>query len=86
MGAGAADMTAMAERSAPLVDSENELLTIPDVARILKVSRQQVYRYVWDGELALVKLGPKPNSAARIRRANVTAFIARHTDPEERRE
>jgi excisionase family DNA binding protein len=47
---------------------DDELLTIDDTARLLKVSRMTVHRWLKAGRLAGVRVGPK---AVRIRRGDL---------------
>jgi excisionase family DNA binding protein len=56
--------------------TEPALLTIPEVARELRVSRATVYRYFADGDLKRVRLGAKGHW--RVERAEVDAFIERN--------
>lgn len=51
-----------------------DLLTIPDVARILKMSEKSVRRYIKSGELIAYEIGGK----YRISRANLDDFLRRH--------
>lgn len=56
--------------------TETTLLTIPEVARELRVSRATVYRYFATGELKRVRLGTKGHF--RVERSEVDAFIERN--------
>lgn len=56
--------------------TETALLTIPEVARELRVTRATVYRYFASGELKRVRLGAKGHF--RVERAEVDAFIERN--------
>ena len=48
-----------------------ELLTINEVKKILKVSRQSVYRYIKDGKLKTIKF----EGNTRIKRDDLNKFI-----------
>ncbi len=51
------------------------LMTIPEVASELKVSRQTVYNLIRDGQLAAVKV----RRAARVRREVLEKYLDRQT-------
>ena len=51
-----------------------DLLTIPDVARILKMSEKSIRRYIKSGELIAYEIGGK----YRISRENLNDFLKRH--------
>ncbi len=53
---------------------DDELLTIPDVAKILKMSEKTVRRYIQAGDLIVHEIGGK----YRISRADLNAFLKRH--------
>ena len=55
---------------------ENELLTIKEVARNLKVSETHVYRLMRQGELPVIKRGRR---YTRIRRSDLLAFLDSYT-------
>lgn len=61
-------------------DIENELLTIEDVAKSLKVSEGHVYRLMRQGELPAIKRGRR---FTRIRRSDLMAFLDRYTTKRE---
>lgn len=48
------------------------LLTVPEVAEILRVSNNSVYRWISGGDLTKVKLGGR---AVRIKQADLDWFI-----------
>jgi excisionase family DNA binding protein len=50
------------------------LYTVDDVARLLKVSRSTVYRYVKDGILEGVKLSPR--ARLRFQRSEILAALS----------
>lgn len=52
-----------------------ELLTIPQVAARLKVSRNTVYRLISAGELPVVEVG----SVSRVAEADLQKYIERNT-------
>jgi len=62
--------------SDPLTLGEG-LLTAPEVARILHVSRSLVYQLVSGGDLPSLKVG----SARRFRRQEVQRYLAKHSGP-----
>ncbi len=47
------------------------LLTIPEVGRVLSVSRTTVYQLIGDGHLPSVKIG----TSRRIRREDLAAYV-----------
>jgi len=54
---------------------ENELLTIDEVASILKVHTSHVFRLMKDGELSVIRRGSR---YTRILRSDVMTFVQRH--------
>jgi excisionase family DNA binding protein len=52
-----------------------EVLTIPQVAQRLKVSRNTVYRLISAGELPVVEVG----SVSRVSELDLKAYIDRNT-------
>ena len=54
---------------------ENELLTIDEVAKFLKVHRSHIFRLMKEGELPVVKRGRR---YTRILRSDLATFIQRH--------
>jgi len=56
-----------------------ELLTLAEVAKILKVSRKTLYSWKGQGKIRFVKIA---GSLIRIPRADLTALITRPDDPE----
>jgi excisionase family DNA binding protein len=56
---------------------ERALLTLPEAAAYLNVSRETVGLYVRRGELPLVKFTPSKQGTARITLADLDDFIAR---------
>ena len=54
---------------------ENELLTIDEVAGILKVHRSHVFRLMHDGELSVVRRGKR---YTRILRSDLMTFVQKH--------
>jgi len=62
---------------------EDELLTIGEVAKWLKVHESHVYRLMKEGELPVVKRGKR---YTRILRSDLIAFIQKHRlEPTRRR-
>jgi excisionase family DNA binding protein len=62
---------------------EDELLTISEVAKWLKVHESYMYRLMKEGELPVVKRG---NRYTRILRSDLIAFIQKHRlEPTRRR-
>ena len=55
-----------------------ELLTLAEVAKILKVSRKTLYAWKAQGKIRFVKIA---GSLIRIPRADLTALITRDGDP-----
>lgn len=51
----------------------NGLLTVPEVAQILKVHINTVYRYIYTGQIKATKLSD--NSRWRIRSDDLKAFL-----------
>ncbi len=54
---------------------EDELLTIAEVAGILKVHKSHIYALMRDGELSVVKKGKR---FTRILRSDLVTYIERH--------
>ena len=54
---------------------ENELLTIDEVAKLLKVHRSHVFRLLKEGELPVIRRGSR---YTRILRSDLMAFIQKH--------
>lgn len=55
-----------------------ELLTLAEVAKILKVSRKTLYAWKAQGKIRFVKIA---GSLIRIPRADLTALVTRADDP-----
>jgi excisionase family DNA binding protein len=53
----------------------DELLTIDEVAKVLKVHKSHIFRLMKEGELPIVKRG---NRYTRILRSDLGAFIQKH--------
>lgn len=49
-----------------------EILTVPDIAKRLKISRQMVYKLVKDGQLRCYHIG----TAIRVTRDQFLAYLA----------
>ena len=61
----------------------DELLTIDEVAKVLKVHESYMYRLMKEGELPVVKRGKR---YTRILRSDLIAFIQKHRlEPTRRR-
>ena len=54
---------------------EDELLTVDQVARQLKVTTKQVYKLIQDGRLVATNIGGKGRSTYRISRADLNDFL-----------
>ncbi len=54
---------------------DNDLLTIDEVAQLLKVHRSYVFRIMKDGELSVVRRGTR---YTRILRSDLMAFIQKY--------
>ena len=54
---------------------ENELLTIDEVAKLLKVHRSHVFRLMKDGELSVVRRGRR---YTRILRSDLMTFVHKY--------
>jgi len=54
---------------------ENELLTIDEVANILKVHTSHVFRLMKDGELSVIRRGRR---YTRILRSDLMSFVQKH--------
>jgi len=50
---------------------EPNLMTVPEVAREMRISRSAVYAYLASGELGSIKIG----RSCRVRRSAVEAFL-----------
>ena len=55
------------------IASDNDLLTVPEAATVLKVSPVTVSRWLRQGRLPAYRLGPR---AVRIRRSDLTAVFS----------
>ena len=55
---------------------DDELLTIKEVASLLKTSEVTIYRLMRQGELPCIKKGKR---FTRIRKTDLEAFLQRHT-------
>lgn len=55
-------------------DQTEEILTVPEVARYLRVTTKTVYALVRRGELTSFRVG----RAVRVRRHDVEHFVAAH--------
>jgi len=55
-----------------MANYDYKLLTVKQVADILLVHKQTVRKYIRDGKLKCIRLGPK---AIRISRADLNSFI-----------
>lgn len=53
------------------------LMTIPEVANELRLTRSTVYRLIGRGELPTVHVGG--HNASRVRRVDLAAYIERNT-------
>jgi excisionase family DNA binding protein len=53
----------------------DELLTIDEVAKVLKVHKSHIFRLMKEGELPIVKRG---NRYTRILRSDLRVFIQKH--------
>ena len=62
-----------------------ELLRIPEVAERLNVSRASVYRWIEEGRLPAVRLGPR-GSPLRVCSSELEEWLASHVTLAERRE
>ena len=51
------------------------LLTIREVANILKLNRRTIFRYIKDGKLKAQKIGDAANSHYRIKQADLDDFL-----------
>ena len=56
---------------------ENELLTIDEVSKTLKVHKSHIFKLMKDGELPVVKRGRR---YTRILRSDLMAFIQRYRE------
>ncbi len=65
------------ETTIPL-DEGDYLMRVEKVAKVLDVSPKQVRRWIDDGSLRKVTLGPK---IVRVRRSTVDAFMDEHDGP-----
>ena len=58
------------------VPGTSRLLTIPEVAAALRISRSSIYRLFEAGELAWVQIG----AARRVTSAEVNRFVVKHIE------
>lgn len=54
---------------------KNELLTIDEVAKVLKVHKSHVFRLMKDGELSVIRRGRR---YTRILRSDLMTFVQKH--------
>lgn len=64
-----------------------ELLTVPEAAAFMKVSRSHVYNLIWAGELEFVNVALRKNGPTkkRISEAGIAAYCASRTKRHPRR-
>jgi excisionase family DNA binding protein len=61
------------------MDKKLRLLTIPEVAKRLKVSRRTVYRYIKKGELKTIRISQTPlYRVLRISEKDLNQFLKKH--------
>lgn len=56
-----------------VVKSEEPLLTVGQVARLLSVSKHTVYKYIWDGKLPALRFADR---MVRVSPAAVSEFLS----------
>lgn len=68
-------------------DAAAELLTIPEAAAYMKVSRSHVYNLIWAGELEFVNVALRKNGPTkkRIRKSAIEDMYASRTKRHPRR-
>jgi excisionase family DNA binding protein len=69
-------MTGHIESEPMGVPGASRLLTIPEVAAALRISRSSIYRLFEAGELAWVQIG----AARRVTSGELNRFVAQHTE------
>jgi len=69
-----ADRRSTISRRETVRETRNTLLTVPEVARRLRVSRQSVYRRIASGELPAVQLGG-PGTPLRVDERELEAWV-----------
>jgi excisionase family DNA binding protein len=61
------------------MSEKSRLLTIPEVAKRLKVSRRTVYRYIKKGELKTIRISQTPlYHVLRISEKDLKQFLKEH--------
>jgi excisionase family DNA binding protein len=65
------------DRAIGVADHPAELLTMEEAAQHLRVGEKTIYNLRRRGLLASIKLGDDRNSAVRIQRGDLDAYIAR---------
>ncbi|MEU5721562.1 helix-turn-helix domain-containing protein [Micromonospora sp. NPDC047738] len=56
----------------------DDYLTVVEVAALIRVHKQTVYRLIWAGELPVIDIGSgKKRPRLRVRRSGVDQFMAR---------
>lgn len=67
-----------------MLSRTDRLLTVPEVARRLRLSEETVYRRVRTGELPVVKVGLGPKAPLRIPAIALERWILERSFPSER--
>jgi excisionase family DNA binding protein len=70
------ELTSFGKYASHMTMTEPELLTLADLAKLLRVSPRTAYRYVYDGTVSAVKVGGQ----WRIPRAELEAQLGRNVD------
>ena len=55
-----------------------QLMTVDEVARELRVNPRKVYQFIQSGELAASNIGTEDRKIFRITRADLNAFLQSH--------
>jgi excisionase family DNA binding protein len=62
-------------------ETEPRLLTVPQVAARLRVSRPTVYRRIWDGSLPAVRVGNSATSPLRVPTDELNTWLDKSRAP-----
>jgi excisionase family DNA binding protein len=62
-------------------ETEQRLLTVPEVAAQLRVSKLTVYRRIWDGTLPAVRIGKSATAPLRVPADKLDTWLFAEKEP-----